>query len=217
MQGPGPSTEIPGLGEALLPAGTEGFLRLYCVLLWLEAEILDVLPKPLIDPLPYTGGQALAAALCEKERTSERAAAGSTQPLLRLDGDDGQVWGLTENVNLGGDTGKVFTAEQGVKGPAGGAFEGLSFLKTLGSNQQMQFRATPATETLQRMPSLASHLTPAISRPQFPSILGLISRPCLTMVAVCSTLPVSLWYVWEDAEWVHHARSRGPASLCRAY
>lgn len=129
-----------------------------------------------------------------------------------LDGDEGQVWGLTENVNLGGDMGKVwrnegFTTEQGVKGPAQGVFEGLCSLKTLGSNQQMQSRATRATETLQRMPSPASHLTPAISRPQFPSILGLISRPSLTTVAVCLTLPVDLWYVWEEAEWVHHARS----------
>lgn len=82
MQGPGPSTEILGLGGAPLPAGTEGLLRLYCVLLRLEAEVLDVLPKPLIEPLLYTGGQPLAAALCEKEQTSKWVTAGSTQPLL---------------------------------------------------------------------------------------------------------------------------------------
>jgi hypothetical protein len=118
-----------GLGEAPLPAGAEGLLRLYCVLLWLEAEVLDVFPKPLIEPLLYTGGQALAAALCGEEQTSERGAAGSTQPLLRWDGEVGQAWGLTENVSLGGDKGKVYrsegyTPERGVKGPARGACEG---------------------------------------------------------------------------------------------
>lgn len=70
--GPGPSTDTLGLGEATLPAGAEGLLRLYCVLLWLEAEVLDVLPKPLIEPLLYTGGQPLAAALCGKEQRHQR-------------------------------------------------------------------------------------------------------------------------------------------------
>lgn len=66
-QGPGPSTQLPGLVVVPLPAGTEGFLRLYRVLLWLEAEVFHVLPKPLIEPLLYTGGQPLAAAVCGKE------------------------------------------------------------------------------------------------------------------------------------------------------
>lgn len=84
MQGPGPGTELLGLGEAPLPAGTEGLLRLYCVLLWLEAEVLHVLPKPLVEPLLYTGGQPLAAALCGKEQTSEKATAGPHSAPLRL-------------------------------------------------------------------------------------------------------------------------------------
>lgn len=94
--------ETLGLSEVPLPAGAEGLLRLYCVLLWLEAEVLDVFPKPFIEPLLYTGGQALAAALCGEEQTSGRGTAGSTQPLLRLDGEVGQAWSLTENVSLGG-------------------------------------------------------------------------------------------------------------------
>lgn len=83
MQGSGPSTQFLGLVEAPLPTGAEGLLRFYCVLLWLEAEVFHVLPKPLIEPLLHTGGQPLAAAVCGKEYTSGKGQAGMGMELHR--------------------------------------------------------------------------------------------------------------------------------------
>lgn len=102
-QGPGPSTQLLGLGEAPLPAGAEGLLRLHRVFLGLEAEVFYILPKPLIEPLLYTGRQPLAATVCGKQVEIREETARSTRPLLRLD----QGCGLTENASVGGNTGNV--------------------------------------------------------------------------------------------------------------
>lgn len=110
------------------PPGAEGLLRLHGALLWLEAEVLHVLPEPLVEPLLQAGGQSLAAPLCGKGQRGEGHHRPG-QPVLGGSPGLGQGGDCTAGAQVGRGHRKHLEwwgLPRGAAGAAGGATEGLS-------------------------------------------------------------------------------------------